>query len=45
MIEDISILYDSDLDTEGSNNDNFGLSKVLEQIIEEMLDKTPMEDE
>jgi hypothetical protein len=45
MIEDIAILYDSDLDTEGSSNENFGLAKVLEQIIEEMLDKTPMEDE
>ncbi len=43
-IEDIQINYDSELDTEGSAKENFGLAKILEQVIDEILDKTPMDE-
>ena len=46
LIDDISIMYDSDLDQDPTKNDNVGLSKILEQVIDDILEsKTNNEDE
>lgn len=37
--DDINISYDSDLDSERSDNDNIGLAKILEEVIEDILEK------
>lgn len=43
-IDDIQVNYDSELDTEGTDKENFGLAKILEQVIDEILDKTPIDE-
>lgn len=39
LVDDISIMYDSDLDAEPNANNQVGLAKILEQVIDEILEK------
>ena len=44
-IDDINIIYNSEQDKEASKNNNLGLSKILEQVIDDILDSKTNNDE
>lgn len=44
LIDDISINYDSDNDDDVSKNNNTGISKIIEEVIDDLLQKNPIDD-
>jgi hypothetical protein len=45
LIDDISIMYDSDLDNQVNSKDQIGLAKILEQVIDDILEKNVEQDD